>query len=279
MTLFIRAPAAYAGNPGTNLLHFPLLARQGIDLFPLLLIAATGLIVLAVFNRRLLTIAMIMLIAGWIGAVLPGQGFAHYAQLFIFPSVISTAWAIGEMSRRMETKPLRGRAALNFIPVLVVIGLVVLQAPTWLLTARQRAIAMNSSWFVDVADVAAELKDVLNPNDEQIFSWTDEPQLYVLTDRRPVAPALWRAHTLTGPQSKGLSGRTTERVKVARPDVIILWAFDEGPTNHPILEFVRSNYRPMPGNDRRLPLAVYVRRGSNLEARVFTEPPQTRPDP
>jgi hypothetical protein len=243
----------YGGNVAMNLLFglepphlFP---RAMIELIPLALI---GLVGLATKHRALL---IALFVGTFIAIAMPGQFFEHYYQLWLVPFSIAGACAITWLKRPI-------------IGAIVCVGLLVLQEHWWTLTPRDRAMALHpASFFVNVADTGKEIHDLLR-DDETMFVWCDEVQLYWFARRRPPATGIWRKHMTEGPLADWLSARTLSQLQQHPPDLVVTLQEDFEAMSHPIGRWIKENYSPLPGNANRLPLALRARKGSDFARRT-----------
>jgi hypothetical protein len=240
----------YGGNVVMNILHGfeprHLLPRAMLELVPLVLIGLAGLIT----THRGFLIALF--VGTFIAIAMPGQFFEHYCQLWLVPLALGGAFVAT-----------RHRA----LGAIACIGLLILQFHRWTLSARDRAAAMHpASFFLNVADTGREIHDLLR-EDETMFVWCDEVQLYWLANRRPITTGLWRKHMTEGPLADTLSERTLRQLQQHPPDLIVTMLEDVNATSHPIGQWIAANYSPVPGNQNRLPLALRVRNGSALAKR------------
>jgi hypothetical protein len=184
---------------------------------------------------------------------MPGQFFEHYYQLWLVPLVLGGAIVA---TRHRALGAIGG------------IGLLILQLHWWTLSPRDRAAAMHrASFFLNVADTGREIRDLLR-DDETMFVWCDEVQLYWLANKRPITTGLWRKHMAEGPLAETLSERTLRQLQQHPPDLVVTTLEDSEATSHPIGQWIASNYLPMPDNPKRLPLALRVRAGSDLATRA-----------
>lgn len=249
----------YSGSIATNLssafLPGNLFPKSMLELIPLIALALFGI---AISSHCRILIALC--IGTFIAVAAPGQFFDHYYQLWLVP--LCLAGGIGACAL-MKRKNLTRLA-----PPIVLIGLVVLQLHWFTLNARDRAAALHpAGWFLNVADAGQELRSLLR-EDETMFAWCDEPQLYLLADKRPPAKGLWKMHMVSGPVAPWLTQRTLEDLRAHPPDLVVRWVWAPRDQSHPIESWIDANYIALPDNANRLPLALYARRYSDLARRA-----------
>jgi hypothetical protein len=235
-------PRYYAGNLLANLVAPP---RASVELLPLAALALVGL-VHQLRSRRWLIPPY--LLAAYVAAVLPGQKFAHYLQLLLPPAVLLAG--VGAASCRGWKLA---------VPAVVVVGLIVLQLHWFTASPRDRAAKLHpAGFFLDVADAGAALRELPGT----LYVWADEPQAYLLANKRPPAAGLWKMHTVDGPVAPFLAQRTLEMLQRHPPDAVALWTFYPGPHDHPIYRWIEQHYAPLPAseNSKYLPLEVRVRK-------------------
>jgi hypothetical protein len=105
-------------------------------------------------------------------------------------------------------------------------------------------------------------------DDETMFVWCDEVQLYWLANKRPPATGVWKKHMTDGPMRIWLAQRTLEQLRAHPPDLIVTWTAEPEQLDGAMSEWISQHYAPLPGNANRLPIALHARNGSDLAART-----------
>ncbi|MBC8105854.1 MAG: hypothetical protein H7Z14_04635 [Anaerolineae bacterium] len=252
----------YGGNVAANLVSAfvptHLFPAAMIELLPLVLLAIVGLILC---KRRSFLIALF--VGAFIAVAMPGQFFEHYYQLWLIPLSLAAACALMSIKRRLAIT----------VGSIVCIGLLILQSHWWILSPRERAAALHpATFFLNVADTGTELRSLLR-DDETMFAWCDEVQLYWLANKRPPATGLWKTHTSEGPVADWLTARTLADLQANPPDLVVSMAVDPNQLSHPIGRWIAQNYGAIPNNPGRLPLSLLARNGSDLSHRTNTTLP------
>lgn len=255
-TMFVH-PRFYSGGV-VNVIR---LALDPARLFPHAMIELAPLIGLAlfgVFRSRNLVLAA-YLVGTFVAVIMPGQFFVHYNQLYLVPLAIAAGFTCSLC---------RDRRLLRSIPILAILGLVVLQLHWLIPSPRERYARQHPASFVlNVLDTGRQLHDILK-SDETMYAWCDEPQLYVLADKRPPAAAIWRMHAIAGPLAPRLTARSLEQLQHSPPDLVVVWSGNRGPEDHPIVRWIADNYVELPESPKHFPLALLARRGSSLADRL-----------
>jgi len=148
--------------------------------------------------------------------MLPGKSFDHYFQLLL-PALVLPA---GILAAQLASASVSSRSRVwlfRLTPTLVAIGLVVLQLHWFIASPRDRAAALHpAGFFLNVVDDGAAIKSLLR-DDESMYAWCDEPELYLLAGKRPPAAGLWKMHTIDGPVASWLTKRTLDDLNRAAP--------------------------------------------------------------
>jgi hypothetical protein len=229
-----------------------------VEFIPVLALAAIGIVQP---RRRALPIAL--LLATFLAVAMPGQFHAHYYQLWLLPLVLAGGAGAAVLW-------VQKRLIVRVVAPIALVGLIVLQLHWLLLSPRDRLAAQHPASFVlQVVDEAEKIRRVLQPN-ETMFAWCDEPQLYLLANRRPPTMGLWRMHMTEGPMRESLTSATCDELHHRPPDLIVTWAGQIGYEDHPIQRFIELDYENFPDDRSHFPLSLYARRGSDLARRVAT---------
>ncbi|MGH7179567.1 MAG: ArnT family glycosyltransferase, partial [Tepidisphaeraceae bacterium] len=270
-------PRYYGGNVARNLLEGlrprRLLPPSLRAVMPLVLLSMTGLLCGLLRSLRAPSrqtsfrdASLIALFAGtYIAVAAPGKFFGHYYQLWMVPFCIAAAWGAQVFC---ELPNPRVRRLTSLIAPLALAGLVIEQTHWFTFSPRQRVSQSHGvGLFVNTLDVGEEIRGMLRA-DETMFLWCTEPQVYVLAGKRPVAAVLWKKHATEGPLAEWLTRRTLADLESHPPDLLVTWAADTDPTDHPIDRWIATRYVELPGNLNRTPMKLHARLGSGLELRM-----------
>ncbi len=265
-------PRYYASSMTSNLMsalqpsHW-LPARGAVELVPLvaLVIPLMALLRSRAHDRWPL---IALAIGCFVAIASPGQFHEHYYQLWLVPLCIGGGIAMARCGKFIDpASPLITRFG-RALPVLVLGGLAMLEAHWFIDSPRHRAIERYPAGiFLTVNESAAKIGQLLRPG-ETMYAWCDEPTIYLLAGHRPAAPALWKMHTIDGPMAPILTKQTVKKLETNPPDLIVLWAWYPGPTDHPIYKFVRQHYVALPASLQAYPLLLCARKDSDLAHRT-----------
>lgn len=268
----------YAGDPLSNLLA-PL--RGEAELLPdllaplaLLTLASLALLAMGARHREAALLAAFVVVS-WIEIALPGRFFTHYYQLWMPPLIVGAAWFI-DMLAASEKIRMRHAAHIAGAVVLVLLTLPQLHwyelalSHNWEeLFHAQKVAPKRAAANIAAEATARELDALLEPN-ETFYEWGSEPSLYFWSRRRPPAGVLSENHLLAGPLAEDLSARVLAKLEREPPEIFVVarWAEElPGAAHHPILELVRSRYRPLPAGMGRGAFSLYALRGGALDER------------
>jgi hypothetical protein len=261
----------YAGSLWTNLgrgahptfLFHPTL----VSLLPVAALAAMGAARgLMTGPRRRWVLLGALAVGTMVAVALPGRFYPHYYQLWIPVLTIGAGWAAAELGRvgPRVLGPLAGAAALLF--------LVVFQLPLYELPPDDWSRAKyRSDIFVAERDLARELRTLLLPG-ETFYEFGAETGLYFETGQRPLSGAFYAYPLLSGPVAGALTARAIADLERRPPELFVVVDWVLGATTHPLRQWTQTRYRPAPGEPRRGPFLLLVRRGSALEARLEAAP-------
>lgn len=195
-----------------------------------------------------------------LAVALPGQFHGHYYQLWFVPLAIGAGWGAAALVALLRA---RRRPALAYaVAALALLAMVVPQAHWYALSGREWARRKYGDFFIYAHDAFRAADAQLAPG-ETFYTWSDEAYAYPITGRRAPATALWKMHATTGPLAEHLTRRTLADLERDPPAMIILYGPDLAPVGHPIAEWTRRHYEPVPDPARKyFPLTLYRRRPS-----------------
>ncbi|WP_428940250.1 hypothetical protein [Fontivita pretiosa] len=194
-------------------------------------------------QRRELAILVALIAGTFLAIALPGQFFTHYYQLWLVPATVAAGWGAAALRQRLASRP--GRGWLAQLAVAVALGgMVVLQAPAYRIPPEQWAERNYGPVHAWLQPHARELAALLPPG-QTFFQWADEPWLYFVAGRRAPAAALWRAHTIAGPQAPWLTARTLQQLAQDPPAMVVVWGPNPADLDHPIARWIAEHYEPL----------------------------------
>ncbi len=208
------------------------------------------------------------LIAAELEVVSTGRFFAHYDQLLMPPLILGAAWGVTAVSERMGNKRwscLPGAALLAF--------LIFHEAPFYRLTPEQWADRKYADGpvFAEATQLGHELDGMLKPG-ETFYEWGNETELYFASHRSPPSGVFYSYPLLNNPLALELSQRAVKDLEKARPEIVVLntayYLSGDLYQRHPVLLWVRENYRPFPQNPSRGPFLLLALKGGSLEQRL-----------
>jgi hypothetical protein len=259
---------SYAGSILSNLtrsLRRPALPVETLVLLGLLAtLSVVGLVSAALTERRRHWALLMAVIAGThLAVLLPGQFFAHYYQLWLPPLAVGAAWTVSLLLRQkaIVDRPWLRRLA----PALVVASFAIIELPYYLLPAEGWSFRKYGPIFIEADGVARQLDNLLQEN-ETFYEWGSETGLYFESKRNPPTGLFFADPLLTGPLREELWLKVAADLDRTRPDVIVLerTTVARTPRTHPILAWVKQEYRPISKGGMFLLLA---RKGSRIERR------------
>lgn len=261
----------YAGNPLGNLL-------RGID--PALLVPPPLAIVLpfaaltlggalatlkAAGSRRVGALFLALVAGTYAAVALPRFFHPHYYQLWLPVMTAGAGWAIGLL---VWAAPWRYARLSHVVAAALAVIVIVYEAPAYRFPPDDWSrIKYRSEIFVFSKEVGREIDGLLAPG-ETFYEWGNETGLY-FESRRPPPTGIFFAYPLVvGPLADDLSARVVADLTRVRPELVVAlrMAFDPE-FSHPVLDWVRLEYRPIRDPERG-PFLLLVRRGGRLEARL-----------
>lgn len=273
---------SYAGGLISNITS-PLRGEAELlpDVLAPLALAALAAFVLAAFRTRYREAALLaaFVVASWMEVAMPGRFFTHYYQLWMPSLIVGAAWFIGLLA---STRKERVRYASHVVGAVLMIVLVVPQLHWYALALShdwdalfkaQRVAPKRAAANIAAEATSRELDRLLLPG-ETFYEWGSEPSLYFWSRRRPPVGVLSENHLLVGPLAEVLSARVLSRLEREPPEIFVVaqWAEElPGAAHHPVLEMVRSRYRPLPAEMGRGAFELYALRGGALDERLSAE--------
>ncbi len=239
-------------------------------LTPLAVLTGLGAAIGIFKDRRRWALLLAFAAATWIAIALPGQYFNHYYQLWLPPLVIGAGWAIALLHVTLTNLTKR---RMNWIPHVVGGATLSLLLLSQLLFYRMNA---ASDWTpveypetMVAESLAHEIDRLLAPG-ETFYDWGGQPSLYFYNKRRAPSGILMPAWFIKGRLSNQLSARVVADLEHAQPEllVIVKSTWPEQPNENPVSRWLAERFYPLSEDNERGPFVLYVRRGSNLEARL-----------
>ena len=194
---------------------------------------------------------------------LPGQFFMHYAQYWLPPLAIGSAWTIVLLVSLARRAPKWLAAA----PGVIILAI--------LLVHESNVFTNDAEFFYGETVNAAtqrlgkEIGEALN-DDESVFQWGNEPGIYHFSGKRPPS-LIWCEPAITGPFPERFTQRVLDDLNATPPDMVVVpRKFLAKAPQHAMNQWVQRNYVNV--NDEmseRYPRFVLgLRRGSALAERM-----------
>lgn len=228
------------------------------------LLPVVGLILASIFGARRPWILLgAFAIGTHLAVLLPGRFFPHYYQLWLPPLVIGAGWTIGLLKRVLPERlsPFAVGVAGATCAILVA-----LESPYYQMPARDWSAQKYGSIFIESEELSRRIDNLLPPG-ASFYEWGNESGLYFTSGRAPPSGLIFAYPTLAGPLAVQLSQRLMEDLQRSRPElaVVDLRTLAQTPPAHPVLKWLKENYRPFSRSESFLLLA---RNGSNLADRL-----------
>jgi len=214
------------------------------------------------------------LLAAVLELFLPGRFFAHYEQLLLPPLVLGAAWgtsAIGENTGKKYWKCLPG--------AILLVLLIFHEVPFYRLAPEEwakRKYAADGPLFLQSYQLGRELDGMLEPG-ETFYEWGNESELYFAARRSPPSGVFYSYPLLDNPLAGDLAARVVTDLEKTRPEVVVLnmgyYTSADLFLRHPVLRWVKANYRTLPESYYREPFLLLILKGGNLEKRLAAEKP------
>ena len=256
---------AYAGHFLSNLRHGffrpPLPLRTLMLLGGLAVLTFSGLLFAMSRGPRRPWILLLALIGGCHIAALLGQFFAHYYQLWLPPLAIGTAWSVSLLMR--QTAVVNWRIVRSTLPLAILAAILIAELPYYFLPPKVWSARKYGSIFIETDVEARKLAGLLRPG-ETFYEWGNETGLYFATKQDPPSGVCFVDPLLVGPLQAELWDRVAADLQRSKPDVVILESETvlRTPASHPILRWIRANYRAI---SRDGVFLVVARKGSRVE--------------
>jgi len=272
-------PRAYAGSMTANLFN-AFVPGKGISDYLAYTIPAVVLTLIAVAMRtkaapRDAWVLFAGLAIGMhVAVALPGPFSSHYHQFWLVPLAIGAGWGAAALP---GAAGMRSPRVATVASALALFTMLYAQVPWLGLTGEQRGLKKHGIFFTWANEAARDAGDLLEPG-ETFYMWNDEAYGYFISGRRAPAVGLWKSHTLGGPLAEWLTQRTIEDLDRDPPEMLLHWGEPISPTSHPIYQWSRTRYEPLPVGRRYFPMFLFYRKGGALERRLAaTRPALTQP--
>jgi hypothetical protein len=255
----------YAGDISSNVFAVMQFFRPAlVGMSPLFILIAVGLVV-GIRQRDYpgMFFLLSLAVGTEISVQIPGRFYPHYYQLWFPFLLIGSAFALKWIGTEKSLLP----GLKNAIGTTVVVVLLVIEVPSFFLTAREWSAAKYGQIFLVTNDLAKELKG-LQPG-ECFCQIGSQTQLYFDTGQRPIGP-LADFGVFAGPLAGDLSKKMMSALQKRKPDLIILdkHAINQIPSSVPLISWMDQNYDRAPGIYNREPLFLFVKKESALESRL-----------
>jgi len=200
----------------------------------------------------------------------PGKWWPHYYQLMIFPMVCSALLVLGSCpqdSKRLAQRILR----IFLIAVIASLSLYNLWIYSTLNPYEISIKKYKGPWYLETELMAPKINSLLE-GDEWFFQWGQDIGLYVYTNRWP--------HTRLNSYFPFIVGKVQDfvypiffhDVAVSPPDMVVFPHPQIGMIapniKDPILDWITTNYFPIPNEKDPVPYLLCARIGSNLDKRL-----------
>jgi hypothetical protein len=159
--------------------------------------------------------------------------------------------------------------------VIAFVIVVFLVAPQYKLSGDQWTANKYGSQFVLSKKLGEEINGLLK-NDESLYVWGINPELYFWTKKSPPTGLIWATDTIDGPLAEEYTKRALNDLINANPDLLVVNRLHiKTPPGHPIIVWAQKNYIPISKNPNRGLLygkaylfGLYVNRTSDLAKRL-----------
>jgi 4-amino-4-deoxy-L-arabinose transferase-like glycosyltransferase len=224
------------------------------------------LIAYPVSRHRLLLMAY--LVGVQLSVAATGHFHHHYYQLWLPALAIGGGWAVALLGRA-ETRA--ARIAGRFAGPAVLAALLVHELPNYRLSAEEYSREKYSDIFIESDRVGRRIGNLLMRG-EEFYQCGNELGLYLSSRHRPPADPIWWQHLVDSPFEAKLRARVLAQLKRSSPEMIVAYPsiLDAIPKDDPLVTWLRSCYRHIPGLLHTSTFEIYVRRGGTLESRVDT---------
>lgn len=207
------------------------------------------------------------LVAAELEILLPGRFFAHYDQLLLPPLILGAAWGVKWLGEVIGGK-------WKCVPGAALLALLIFhEAPFYRFTPEEWAKAkyQDGPLFIQSYQLGRELDGMLQPG-ETFYEWGNESELYFAARRPPPSGVFYSYPLLDNPLAGELSQRVVQDLEKQRPEVIVLntsfYLSGDLIQRHPVLQWIRENYKSLPENSYRKPFLLLMLKGGNLEKRL-----------
>lgn len=211
-------------------------------------------------------------VAAELEVISPGRFFAHYNQLLMPPLILGGAagavWLGGLLKKRAGSWSWLPGAALTAF-------LVFHEAPFYRLSPEEwtRQEYIYGSVFIQSYQLGREINGLLEPG-ETFYEWGNESGLYFASRRSPPSGVFYSYPLLGNPLAPELCRRVVKDLEREKPELAVLnlsyYVSEDSMRRHPVLQWIRSHYRPLPGGNLREPFLLLLLKGGHLEKRIHS---------
>jgi 4-amino-4-deoxy-L-arabinose transferase-like glycosyltransferase len=271
---------SYAGSPLHNvilgLVPGKLFVRQAWLLLPVL-----GSAVVLGFTRirqqgdRRWILFMAYCLGTVIAVALPGRYYPHYYQLWLPVFVCGFGWMIDAIRQLRPPQTARYAAVAAWLVLLFYSGI---EAYYFRLTPEEWSSRKYKGWYVEAEHLAHTLNQVLLPN-ETIYDAGVDPELYLLTRRRPISGIFYSEPMWDRPLADASMRRVLDDLNHRPPDLVVMrrdadlhgqlphWPYDDK-VRPAIMQWINQHDTPSPQLTTSSYFIVFARRASPLEVRL-----------
>lgn len=212
-----------------------------------------------------------------IAVAAPGKWWPHYYQHLVIPVILS---ALGLLIAAERTTNRKISLAIQVFVAALTISASSLNIYRYMRYTPNEIsrIKYKGDWFIETEAVAPIIKSLLK-DDEWFFVWGQDPGLYVYTDIWPRTRFIAYFPFIVGNVQHIVYPMFFEDVARDPPDLVV---FPKAqipmivPNIHdPILQWIATNYYPLPFTDRNQSHLLCVRTDSSLDMRTATRIPRT----
>jgi len=211
-----------------------------------------------------------------IAVALPGRFYPHYYQLWLPVVACGFGWMVDAIRQWRRPQTVRFAAAVASLALLFCCGI---EAYSYRLTSVEWSYQKYGKGFVDTEKLAHALNEVLLPN-ETIYDACVEPELYLLTRRRPISGIFYSVPMWAGPEAEVNMRRVLNDLNHHPPDLVVMrrgadqyalsTSFEDTSYMVPptIMQWINQHYARAPQLNAFRGFVVFARRDSPIEARL-----------
>jgi hypothetical protein len=198
-----------------------------------------------------------------------GHFHRHYYQLWLPGLAIGAGWAVALLGRaEMRAARIAGRLAG---PAVLAV-LLVHELPSYRLSPEEYSREKyNDEIFVETDRLGRRIGNSLMRG-EEFYQCGNELGLYLISGHRPPVDPVWWHHLVDSPFEAKLRARVFGQLQRSPPEMIVAYppSLDAIPQDDPLVTWLKSYYRHIPGLLHTSTFKIYVRRGGTLDSRVDT---------